>query len=258
MGARKMVKLKVVETSGVDHPAHLNEGWVVMKNQDNPDNPEGDNVSEETDIVETETPATDLVESLVKAQERIAELEEALELEKGKKGKPFGDKENAAETADPEEEDDSYLMKSVPEAVREMLNKAKADADTAREELRKEREERRDAEFVAKARDNWNLLPIDADEVGKAMRRLTDADASLADTITKALDAANAQAESANIFNEIGTAGRPDSGDAYGKVTTMAKALVAEGKSATVEQAVVDLISADPNLYHEYVAEKRR
>lgn len=254
MGARKMVKLKVVETSGVDHPAHLNEGWVVMKNQDNPDNPEGDNVSEETDIVETETPETDLVESLVKAQERIAELEEALELEKGKGKKPAflagADEEDA--------EDEEDMMKSVPEAVREMLNKAKADADAVREELRKEREERRDAEFVAKARDNWNLLPIDADEVGKAMRRLTDADASLADTITKALDAANAQAESANIFNEIGTAGRPDSGDAFGKVTTMAKALVAEGKSATVEQAVVDIISADPTLYHEYVAEKRR
>jgi hypothetical protein len=38
----------------------------------------------------------------------------------------------------------------------------------------------------------------------------------------------------------------------------MAKSLVADGKASTVEQAVVDLISADPNLYHEYVAEKRR
>jgi hypothetical protein len=251
-----MVKLKVVETSGVDHPAHLNEGWVVMKHQD-PETPEGAEVSEETEAVET--PEADiLADSLVKAQERIAELEEALEMEKAKKGKPFGDKETAAETADPEEEDDSYLMKSVPEAVREMLNKAKADADSAREELRKEREERRDAEFVAKARDNWSLLPVDADEVGKAMRRLTDVDATLAETITKALDAANAQAESANIFNEIGTAGRPDTGDTFGKVQSLAKALVAEGKAPTVEQAVVDLISADPNLYHEYVAEKRR
>jgi hypothetical protein len=41
-------------------------------------------------------------------------------------------------------------------------------------------------------------------------------------------------------------------------VQTLAKSLVAEGKAATVEQAVVDLISTDPSLYHEYVAEKRR
>lgn len=256
MGARKMVKLKVVETSGVDHPAHLNEGWVVMKHQD-PETTEGAEVSEETEAIET-TEADVITESLVKAQERIAELEEALEVEKAKKKMPFGDKETAAETADPDEEDDSYLMKSVPEAVREMLNKAQGEAEEARAELRKEREERRDAEFVAKAQSAWGLLPVDASEVGKAMRRLTDVDAPLAETIAKALDAANAQAESANIFAEIGTAGRPDTGDAYGKVQAMAKSLVADGKASTVEQAVVDLISADPNLYHDYVAEKRR
>ncbi|CAB4158422.1 hypothetical protein UFOVP711_3 [uncultured Caudovirales phage] len=252
MGARKMVKLKVIETSGVDHPAHLNEGWVVMKHQD-PETTEGAEVSEETEAIET-TEADVITESLVKAQERIAELEEALEVEKAKKKPAF----LAEVEVEAEDEEDEDMMKSVPEAVREMLNKAKVEADVAREELRKEREERRDAEFVAKAEASWGLLPVDASEVGKAMRRLTDVDAPLAETIAKALDAANAQAESANIFAEIGTAGRPDTGDAYGKVQALAKSLVADGKASTVEQAVVDLISADPTLYHEYVAEKRR
>jgi hypothetical protein len=252
MGARKMVKLKVIETSGVDHPAHLNEGWVVMKHQD-PETTEGAEVSEETEAIET-TEADVITESLVKAQERIAELEEALEVEKAKKKPAF----LAEVEVEAEDEDEEDMMKSVPEAVREMLNKAKVEADNAREELRKEREERRDAEFVAKAEASWSLLPVDASEVGKAMRRLTDVDAPLAETIAKALDAANAQAESANIFAEIGTAGRPDTGDAYGKVQALAKSLVADGKASTVEQAVVDLISADPTLYHEYVAEKRR
>jgi hypothetical protein len=255
MGARKMVKLKVIETSGVDHPAHLNEGWVVMKHQD-PETTEGAEVSEETEAIET-TEDDLITESLVKAQERIAELEEALEVEKamsGKKKKPAF----LAEVEVDAEDDEEDMMKSVPEAVREMLNKAKVEADEARSELRKEREERRDAEFVAKAQSAWGLLPVDATEVGKAMRRLTDVDAPLAETIAKALDAANAQAESANIFAEIGTAGRPDTGDAYSKVQSMAKSLVADGKASTVEQAVVDLISADPNLYHDYVAEKRR
>jgi hypothetical protein len=245
-----MVKLKVIETSGVDHPAHLNEGWVVMKHQD-PETTEGAEVSEETEAIET-TEVDVITESLVKAQERIAELEEALEVEKAKKPAFLAEVEVEAE------DDEEDMMKSVPEAVREMLNKAKVEADNAREELRKEREERRDAEFVAKAEASWGLLPVDASEVGKAMRRLTDVDAPLAETIAKALDAANAQAESANIFAEIGTAGRPDTGDAYGKVQALAKSLVADGKASTVEQAVVDLISADPTLYHEYVAEKRR
>ena len=221
-----------------------------MKHQD-PETTEGAEVSEETEAIET-TEDDLITESLVKAQERIAELEEALEVEKAKKKPAF-----LAEV-DAEDEDEEDMMKSVPEAVREMLNKAQGEADEARSELRKEREERRDAEFVAKAQSAWGLLPVDATEVGKAMRRLTDVDAPLAETISKALDAANAQAESANIFAEIGSAGRPDTGDAYSKVQSMAKSLVAEGKAKTVEQAVVDLISDDPTLYQDYVAEKRR
>ena len=31
---RKMVNLAIEETSGVDHPAHLAEGWLVMKAAD--------------------------------------------------------------------------------------------------------------------------------------------------------------------------------------------------------------------------------
>ena len=29
--ARKMVSLNIEEASGVDHPAHLHEGWLVIK-----------------------------------------------------------------------------------------------------------------------------------------------------------------------------------------------------------------------------------
>jgi len=31
--ARKMVGLNIEETSGVDHPAHLQEGWLVIKSE---------------------------------------------------------------------------------------------------------------------------------------------------------------------------------------------------------------------------------
>ena len=34
---RKMVNLSIEETSGVDHPAHLHEGWLVMKAADSDD-----------------------------------------------------------------------------------------------------------------------------------------------------------------------------------------------------------------------------
>ena len=48
---RKMVALKVLETSGVDHPAHLEEGWIVMKSANATEAP----VSEEVEAMDRNT-----------------------------------------------------------------------------------------------------------------------------------------------------------------------------------------------------------
>jgi hypothetical protein len=57
----KLADLMVKETSGVDHPAHLHEGWLVMKSQDLSDTLEElTNVNKETnmdlEVTEHETP----------------------------------------------------------------------------------------------------------------------------------------------------------------------------------------------------------
>lgn len=248
---RKMVALKVLETSGVDHPAHLEEGWIVMKS-----------ATKEATVSEEVGMELSLEEAYI---ERVVELEKALaesqeiieEMEKASKKKQMkGDEETAADAADPEEEDDSYLMKSLPQPVREMLAKAQDEANIAREELRKEREARRDEEFVAKAA-GWSHLTIDSKEVGPALRRLSDIDANLAESIEKALGAANAQAESAAIFDEIGRGVRPDDGSAYAKVESMAKSAVSAGEFNTMEQAIASIVTKNPDLYAAYRAEQR-
>ena len=56
----KLAELKVVETSGVDHPAHLHEGWLVIKSatveSTEASTPQGDNVeleiTQEQEVVE--------------------------------------------------------------------------------------------------------------------------------------------------------------------------------------------------------------
>jgi hypothetical protein len=63
---RKMVALKVLETSGVDHPAHLEEGWIVMKNANATEAPVSDEVVLEPTLEEAYI-------------ERVVELEKALE-----------------------------------------------------------------------------------------------------------------------------------------------------------------------------------
>jgi len=105
--ATKMVRLAVDETSGVDHPAHLSEGWLVMKSA-NAEEIEAvidsltettitkeDSVSDEStvvteDAVVAEAPVAEAAETespAVDKDAKIAELE--AELEKAKKMPAF-------------------------------------------------------------------------------------------------------------------------------------------------------------------------
>lgn len=253
MPARKMVNLSVEETSGVDHPAHLVEGWVIVKAADRSGVEAAINalaeeagaqevvVDDQIEIPEVDTTA----DELAKANERIAELEAALA------------DATAIVVDEVVEDSEEALIKSAPAAVREMLEKARAEAEAVREELQKERDAARDREFVAKAKD-WEHLSISAEEVGPMLRRLFDADPALGEMIEKALAAANAQAESGAIFEEIGKSAPVIEGaDAYGKVRNLAKAAVEAGEFATVEQAIAGLIAKNPALYNDYLAERR-
>jgi hypothetical protein len=152
-------------------------------------------------------------------------------------------------------------MKSMPEPVqkafetlRKQAEEAQAKANEAESVLQKEREAHADAEAIEKAR-GWSHLSLDAQEVGPALRRLAQIDETLAKSVTEVLESVNAQAESADIFAEIGrTTGT--SGNAFSQLESMAKSAVSEGKASTVEQALADLAVAEPSLYSQYLNEK--
>lgn len=247
---KKMVALKVLETSGVDHPAHLEEGWIVMKNA-------GSQTEETVSEVKQEM-EPGLEEAYI---ERVVELEKALaasEKEFSDLKKMYDKKmemEMEDEDEDEEEEDEESMMKSLPEPVRQMLQKAQKSAEEAVQELKKERDNRRDEQYVAKA-SAWSHLTIDAKDIGPALRRLNDIDAALSEAVEKALESANAQAESAQIFDEIGRGTRPSDGNAFAKVETLAKAAFANGEYKTVEQAITGIVLKNPDLYAEYRKEQ--
>lgn len=247
---RKMVALKVLETSGVDHPAHLEEGWIVMKSASATEA----TVSEEVETMD-EALEQAYIERVVELEKAVAERDERIAALEKAEVEVEMDEEDDEEEMD-EEETMKSVLKSLPEPVREMLEKAQGEAAVAREELRKEREERRNEEYVAKAA-GWSHLTIDPKEIGPALARLTDIDANLSQQVEKALAAANAQAESASIFDEIGRAGRPDDNSAYAKVETLAKAAVASGEFNTLEQAIAGIVVKNPDLYAAYRAESR-
>lgn len=240
---KKMVALKVLETSGVDHPAHLEEGWIVMKN--------AGTQTEDTVSEQKETMEQGLEEAYI---ERVVELEKALAETQEKLAKAY-DTKMKEEEEEEEEEDDEAMMKSLPQPVREMLEKAEASANQAREELKKERDNRRDEQYVSKA-SAWSSLTVDPQNLGPALRKLSDIDATLGEVIEKALESANAQAESASIFDEIGRGSRPTEGNAFAKVETLAKAAFVAGEYSTVEQAMTGVILKNPDLYADYRKEQ--
>lgn len=192
--------------------------------------------------------AKQVEEELAMAMARIEELEARI-----------AEMEGAADEAEMVEESVEAqalaLAKSAPEPMRkalEELAKAKVEAENA---LIKEREDRADAEAIVKARETFQHLSIEPEKVGPALRRLAVIDADLAKSVEDALVSADAQNESADIFTEVGK-GFVASGDAIAKITSLAKAAVAEGKAATEAQAFALVATENPALYNEYLTEK--
>jgi len=254
--ARKMVNLAIEETSGVDHPAHLHEGWLVMKaaNKDEVDNLADQEVNmPKIEKAEEEPTYEEMKAALAKANAKIEEMQKEMDEMK----KPKKDEEESKGDL-PE-----FLQKEAPAEVRKAfeemqksIDEAKAQAEAAEMELRKEKAERADAEAVVKARESYANLGLDAEMVGPALRRLDEADAELAKSISEILTSANAKVESADIFSEIGKSANQDMGSAYEKATSMAKAAVADGRAATVEQALSEVFLSDADLYSSYLAEQ--
>jgi len=252
---RKMANLVIEETSGVDHPAHLHEGWLVMKSADESEVQrvldetltEEDSIMEETTTAATDAQVEKAEMTLEDAMKKIAELEGKLSEKEMAKEE---DKSESDET-----EDEMEYMKSAPESVVKMIEDFKKQAETATEELRKEREAKADAEAIEKAK-GFSNLNLDAEKVGPALRRLSTVDADLAKSVEEILTSVNAQAESANIFAEIGKSADFTTGDAYSRLTALAKSAVEEGNAKSFEQAFANVASSNPELYVQYRNEK--
>lgn len=242
---RKMVNLDIEETSGVDFPAHLHDGWLVMKAADAE---EVKQVLDTTLIKEDSVPTTEerleeALDALTKAEARIAELEGATE----------------AEVPAPSEDD---ILKSADESVVKMvtdLRKAVEDAEAAKAEaldaLEKARIDAADAAAIEQVA-AWSHLSLDAESVGKSLRALSDINPELAIAINDAFTSVNAQAESANIFAEIGKSSAYVGGSAVAQMSAMAKSAVESGTASTVEQAFAQAAIDNPDLYSQYLTEK--
>jgi hypothetical protein len=259
-----MVAIDVTETSGVDHPAHLHEGWVVCKSatREHVEALFGSlNTRKGTDVPNDAKGSAGEGASLT-----VEDLQKALAAMTTERDEAVA-KAAAAATAKPveksAEQEQEEMLKALPEAVRAMLAKSAAETEELRkaaavdrENFEKERDARLDQAAVTDFENTFKSLALDAAEVAPALRRVGVVSPELAKSIETALKAADGQLESASIFKEIGRGGDGgNGGSALDKIKANAEELRKSETGLSAEAAFAKAVDADPALYSEYLAE---
>lgn len=257
-----MVGIDVVETSGVDHPAHLQEGWLVCKSASGQDlqslfglATEGSTVPEKQNASEPATKAAGpTVEELQKENDA---LKAKLAAAQGDKGKPFG------KSAEEEQEE---FLKAAPAGVRLMFEKAAAEAEelrkqaaTDRQNFEKERDARLDQAAVTEFEGLYKAIALDAGEVAPALRQVELISPDLAKSLRTALAAADKQLETAGLFKEVGKdTGAAGDGTALARIEAAAAELQKADTTLTAPAAFAKAVEASPELYTAYLEEMRK
>lgn len=157
----------------------------------------------------------------------------------------------------PAEED---VLKNLPEPVRKRLEKAEADAKKANDAILKMADEKREREFVAKAR-TYDAISVKADTFGLVLKRVADGTSTEKDVaeIHRVLTGANALAKRA-VFKQVGRSDTgAGAGSAYEEILTKAKehreAVMKSGDKITLQEAIDHVCKQEPDLYERHVAE---
>jgi len=291
---RKLVNLDVEETSGVDRPAHLHDGFLVMKSasganrvkaqllkalgkskEDNLTNEEQVQLAYRKEVGEYEEKVATLEAALAAAQAQAADLaaklEEISSMQEESESVEAGyhpddmdkmemmDEVELAMTDMPDEMRKSIL--SMPKEQVAVFAKAfkaqRQEVLKAAEEIRKERDIRLDAEAVAKSKARYPHVGIDHAAVAPALRRLAQTDAPLAKAVEEVLAAADGQLEESGLLREMGTSST-SSPSVLDEATALARSLVENGTEKTIEQAIERVLDSNPDLAKRYYMEAGR
>ena len=234
----KLTELAIKETSGVDHPAHLHEGWLVMKSEDELettldqiiDNPD----SQENTV---ELNATPEVEDVI---EEATEVEAAPEMEIA---------EATPVAASVDGPDQTEVQKELTD-LRKQLDMAK--------EAHRELVEERELEKATTASHQWAILPgLNPVDFAKVLVRLRAADQEVAKEIEAVLSASSVALSEAGVFTELGAEGDEDGAmDAYGRIEKAAQALVDNGEVTSIAKGITLVAERNPSLYNDYINER--
>ena len=232
----KLTELAIKETSGVDHPAHLHEGWLVMKSEDELettldqiiDNPD----SQENTV---ELNATPEVEDVV---EEATEVEAAPEMET----------EATPVLASVDGPDQTEVHKELTD-LRKQLDMAK--------EAHRELVEERELEKATTASHQWAILPgLNPVDFAKVLVRLRTADQEIAKEIEAVLSASSVALSEAGVFTELGSDSDDGAMDAFGRIEKAAQTLLDNGEVTSIAKGISVVAERNPSLYNDYINER--
>jgi cytochrome c551/c552 len=243
-----MRDIKLNEISVVDHPAHMVEGFAVIKAAAGEDNTRA------------------LIDALRKETMPKMTVEEILsELSADEIVKALGDKaQEVATLVLPEAEVTVVedVTKSLSDEQRaefakrdEKIAELEAEIEKSRREAIEKGEKLADEQAIAKSRAAYAHLSIEHETVAPALRKFALADEDSAKAITELLEKADKQV--GEVFKEIGTSAVTDDESAYGRLSTLAKARAAEkGESFTDALLAVTNDPANAELVAKHYKEE--
>ena len=231
----KLTELTIKETSGVDHPAHLHEGWLVMKAEDL-DNTLDQIIEPDSQENTVELNATPEVEDVI---EEATEVEAAPEMVT----------EATPVAASVDGPDETEVQKEITDLCKEL--------DLAKEAHRALVEER-ELEKAATSAHQWAILPgLNPVDFAKVLVRLRAADQEVAKEIEAILSASSVALSEAGVFTELGAEGDEDGAmDAFGRIEKAAQALVDSGEATSLAKGITLVAERNPSLYNDYINEK--
>lgn len=159
--------------------------------------------------------------------------------------------------AEAEEQEQEDILKSAdPQLV--AIVKGLEERATAAEAIAKaERDHRLEQEYVSKAA-TLKHLPVKAEDFGKVLKGVADAlTEEQFSAIWQVLSAANANLSNSSVFGEVGKSGTIDADGPMSVIEKAAAALRQVDPSLTREQSIAKAVSADANLYKQYVNERK-
>ena len=146
-----------------------------------------------------------------------------------------------------DEPSEEELLKSMPDAARELFQKMRAQKEAAEEQVRKEAAEKAEAEAVAKAA-GLKAIPVEQAKLISVVKGCSE-------EVLEILKAANAAIETA-VLGEVGknrgNGADTTCEDAWNQIEKRAEE-IAKRDNVTKEKAVSIAISENPELYKQYL-----